>query len=239
MVLRWCELTGKDFEKLKPQIAILPVGTVERHGDHLPLGTDNIVPEWLAERVAERLENAVVLPPVKYGVSITLAKFPGTISIPPEAFMNYVKHIMLEVVRNGIKYLVVINGHGGNTRELQVISKEVAAETEASVLLIDWWRDVAQDKRFKIFQYPGHAGEDETSAIMAIRPELVKMEHAEDHVMPYPRLKIYSRVLEDKLFPRAVNGKATLASAEKGKEFLNAVIADIIKAVEEFTKLVA
>jgi len=235
MIYRWEELTGKDFEQLRPKIAILPVGTIERHGDHLPLGTDNIVPSWIAEKVAEGLDrNVVILPPISYGVTVTLAKFPGSINIPSEVFMRYVKHVLLEVYRNGVKYLVILNGHGGNTRELQVVAKEVSSSTSLSILIIDWWRDVAQQKRQEIFQYPGHAGEDETSALMAIRPELVKMEYAKDHVMPYPTLKIYSKKIENELFPEAVNGKATLATPEKGKEFMEAVVKEIIKAVKEF-----
>ena len=235
MIYKWEELTGKEFELLKPEIAILPVGTIERHGDHLPLGTDNIVPSWIAEKVAEGLgADVIILPKISYGVTATLAKFPGSINIPSEVFMHYVKHVLLEVFRNGVKYLVILNGHGGNTRELQVVAKEVSSSTNLSILIIDWWRDVAQQKRYEIFQYPGHAGEDETSAVMAIRPELVKMEYAKDHVMPYPALKIYSKKIENELFPEAVNGKATLATPEKGKEYMVAVVNEIIKAIKEF-----
>ena len=237
MIYKWEELTGKDFELLRPKVAILPVGTIERHGDHLPLGTDNIVPLWIAERIAERLgRDVVILPQISYGVTSALASFPGSINIPSEVFMHYVRYVLLEVYRNGVKYLVILNGHGGNTRELQVVAKEVTASADLSVLIIDWWRDVAQDRRAELFKYPGHAGEDETSAVMAIRPDLVKMEYAKDHVMPYPALKIYSRRVESRLFPEAVNGKASEASIEKGKEFMEFVVDEIVKAVREFLK---
>ena len=235
MIYKWDEITGREFQLLKPEIALLPVGTIERHGDHLPLGTDNIVPSWIADKVAERLGgDVIVLPQINYGVTVTLANFPGSINIPSEVFMQYVKHVLLEVARNGVKYVVVLNGHGGNTRELQIVAKEVTSLTNLSVLIIDWWRDVAQQKRTELFKYPGHAGEDETSAVMAIRPELVRKEYAKDHVMPYPTLKIYSRKLDESIFPEAVNGKATLASIEKGKEFMEAVVNEVIKVVKEF-----
>ncbi len=237
MMYKWEELTGRDFEKLEFDLAILPVGTVERHGDHLPLGTDVIVPVWLAEKVAERFNGAaVVLPPVTYGVTVTLAKFKGSINIPSWVFMAYVKHLIKEVARNGIGRVLIINGHGGNTRELQLVAKEVASQTETAILIVDWWRDVAQDVRMRLFKFPGHAGSDETSAVLAIRPELVKMEYAKDHIAPYPALKIYSRKLDEELFPEAVNGKATEAGVEKGKEYMEAVIQGILTAVNTLMK---
>ena len=236
MTRKWEDLTGKEFEELKPKVAILPVGTVERHGDHLPLGTDNIVPVWIAEKVGSKLEGSIVLPAIRYGSSTSLAKFPGTINIRSDVFKEYVKNVLLEIARNGIDLIVVINGHGGNTRALQLAAKEVAYEVDATILVLNWWSDVAQEKRNELFRYPGHAGEDETSAIMAIRPDLVKMKYVKDHVAQYPPIKVYSKQIDEMLYPFAVNGKASLARPDKGVEFLNAVVNEIIQAINEIMR---
>ncbi len=238
MLKAWGELTGKEFEEFKPKIAILPVGTVERHGDHLPLGTDYIVPEWIAAEVAKKVENSLLLPTIPYGSSLTLAKFLGTIDVGTEAFMKYVKGVLAGVAKNGVKLIVIINGHGGNTRALSLVAKEAAYEHDVSIIVINWWSDVAQDKRNEIFKFPGHAGEDETSAVMAIRPELVKLEHAKEHVRPYPSIKVYSRKVDEALYPFAVNGNPLLASAEKGRKFLQAVIDEIVDVIKEALKYI-
>ena len=232
-MVRWDELTGKELEEKNPKIALLPIGSTERHGDHLPLGTDSIVPEYIAEKVSEKISGSIVLPTIPYGVTISLSRFRGTINVGPEAFHLYVKEVLREVFRNGIELVVIINGHGGNVSTLNEVSKEVAYETGKHIVVVSWWSDVAQEDKANIFRSPGHAGEDETSVVMAIRPDLVKMDYARDHIHPYPSLKIYSRKVDEKLLPFAVNGNPLLASEEKGRKFLDAVIRDIVKAITD------
>jgi creatinine amidohydrolase len=232
---RWWELTGSEFDEVSKSIAILPVGTIERHGDHLPLGTDALIPIWLAERVANKL-NAVVLPPVYYGSSKTLARFGGTIDIDAEVFSSYVREIMREALRNGVKLLIIINGHGGNSTPLALAAKQVAYSNEGAIVIINWWSDIAQDIRSELFEAPGHAGEDETSATMYVAPKLVNLAKAKPYIRPYPRIKIYSKEVDKELYPFAVNGDPTKATSEKGEKFLKAVVEEIIEVIEDLLK---
>ena len=235
MPAHWGELTGKAFEGIKKDVAILPVGTVERHGNHLPLGTDYIIPEYLAARVAEALgEGAVVMPTIPYGVSTSLSHLPGTIDVGYDAFMAYVEAVLREVARNGFRAALVINGHGGNTRALHIVAKRVAFETGIKVGVVDWWADVAQEVRERLFTAPGHAGEDETAAVLAIRPDLVDMGSAEEGPS-YTRVRVrfYDREATRELFAKGVTGDPRRADAERGREFLDAVVKEIVEGVRE------
>ncbi len=232
-------LSGYRFDKEEKSIAVLPVGSFERHGGHLPLGTDTIEAEYVAEKVAERLD-AHLYPPIWYGCSRSLDRFPGTISVDEEGFRAYVEDVLRGLVRNEYKLILIVNGHGGNTNVLKLAAKRVSSETGAVITIVDWWRDVAQEKRRQLFSSPGHAGEDETSAMLHIVPDYVDMDKARDYEAPwFPKLSTYSPRLEELLYPEAVLGKASQASAEKGREWLEAVIDEITSIVKEiYEKLV-
>lgn len=235
MAVHWGELTGKAFDSVRKEVAVLPVGSVERHGNHLPLGTDYIIPEYLARRVAEALgEGAVVMPTVHYGVSTSLAHLPGTIDVGYVAFMAYVEAVLREAARNGFRAVLIINGHGGNTRALHIVAKRVAFDTGVKVGVVDWWRDVAQEVRERLFTAPGHAGEDETAAVLAVRPELVDIGSAEGGPS-YSRVRVrfYDRDETRELFAKGVTGDPRRADAGRGREFLDAVVKEIVEGVRE------
>ncbi len=240
-MIEWARITGPQFEELPKDIAILPVGNIERHGDHLPLGADLMAPEWISREVAKRLGNAVLLPPIPYGSSKAMREFPGTIDIDSNAFREYVKSVMKEVIRNGFKLLVIINGHGGNTLPLQSAAREATYEVGGSILIINWWSDVAKDKRKELFPESswGHGGADETSAIMFIAPECVDLSKAKSNPIPYPRMRFYSRDYEVKvLFPNAVTGDPLKSSREKGREFLESVVNEVIETIKKAEELI-
>jgi len=237
----WMRLTGPDFERAVKKIAILPIGSVERHGDHLPLGTDVIIPQWIAERVAQRVEGALLLPPIPYGSSKTLSRFPGTIDVDADAFRRYVESVLVEIARNGFKAILIINGHGGNTTALQFAAKEAAFRTDAAIVVINWWSDVAQDKRLELFPKEswGHAGADETAAVMHIAPDTVRMEFARDNPKLYPTIRLYYRRFEEEeLFPVPLTGIPKEASPERGREFLKAVVEEIVRIANDVIKKV-
>lgn len=231
------ELNGSKFEEISPKIAILPVGSIERHGNHLPLGTDTIVPLSLAEEVANRRKEVIVLPPIWYGSCRGLRKFRGTFDIDVEVLYLYVKNVLEEAVRNGFKIILVLNGHGGNTSIIRLAAREVALKNDVHIVVIDWWRDIAEETRKELFKEPGHAGEDETSIVLCIAPNLVDMGKAFDHPVEYPKVRIYSKKVEEKLYPNALSGSATKASREKGCKWFNAMVEEILKIIEEVEKL--
>lgn len=227
------ELSGGRFDRVAKVIAVLPVGSVERHGDHLPIGTDAIEATWVAARVAEKLK-AHLFPPIWYGVSPGLSRFPGTINVDAEAFISYVHSVLKEIARNGYRLIIVINGHGGNTSALRVAMKRAAFEAGVTIASFDWWRDAGTSALKELFAYPGHAGEDETSAMLYIDGQHVDMDYAAKYVPGWlPRYAVESPKVEEVLYPGAVLGDAAGASAEKGERWLQAVVDDILSAVQD------
>ncbi|MET1128411.1 MAG: creatininase family protein [Thermoproteota archaeon] len=230
-------LPGSRYDSAEKSVAVLPVGSLERHGDHLPLGTDTILADHVARRVAERL-GAHLFPPVWYGSSRGLRRFPGTIDVDDDAFEKYVASVLEEIVRNGYRFVLVINGHGGNSATLRRAAKRVAYRTGAVIVVVDWWRDVAQEERKRLFSSPGHAGEDETSAVLHVVPEAVDMAAASDYIPPdLPRINVYSPTVDEKLYPRAVMGSPSRASADKGRAWLEAVVSEIVEVFEKVKRL--
>jgi Uncharacterized protein, putative amidase len=157
--MNWWELTWPEFERVDKTVALLPTGIVEAHGPHLPLGTDALMATYIAEETARRT-NVLLLPTVWYGNTYVLDKFPGTISISNETLYRLYLDIFREVARNGVKYLVVVNGHGGNVDALSMAAKDAARETKLTVILVNWWIDLAQETRRRVLETPeGHAAE--------------------------------------------------------------------------------
>jgi creatinine amidohydrolase len=148
---------------------ILPVGSTEQHGPHCPLGTDHITAEAVALEVGERAK-LPVLPVVPIGVSSHHRQFPGTLWAPPSVFREYVKAIILSASSHGPRKFIIVNGHGGNTASLREVAEDLRSDEEIFVAIANAFPA----------KLDGHAGEDETSVMLHIHPELVKMEEAVD-----------------------------------------------------------
>ncbi|MGC8567181.1 MAG: creatininase family protein [Caldisphaera sp.] len=231
------ELNGAKFDKENKILAILPIGSLERHGNHLPLGTDTIEAQFIAEKVAEKL-NGHIFPPIWYGSSMGLSRFPGTINIEDDAFKGYVKSLLKEIARNGYQLILIINGHGGNTSLINISAKEAAYEMNSTYVIIDWWRDVGKEARQKLFSMPGHAGDDETSAMLFIDGNHVDMKYATDYNPNLlPKVSVQSPIIEHYLYPNAVLGGGTKGDPLKGKQWIDAVIDDIIKIVDNINQI--
>lgn len=245
----WGELTSTEAAKLlqKVDIALLPVGSVEQHGPHLPLDTDAFDSGYLAESIACACSDPkpLVLPLVSYGVSYEHEEFVGTVSISNDTLAHLIYEIGMSVARNGINKLVIINGHGGNTPALnyaaQMITKDarifVCVDTgETSDVDIEKMTDTPNDI---------HAGEIETSTSLALRPHLVKIDSA---VKSIPRFS--SRYLNftskrgvnwyahtKKISSSGVIGDPTKASAEKGEKIWQVMIAHLVALVEDLKSM--
>jgi len=225
-------LNGHKYDLEEKKIAVIAVGSIERHGNHLPLGTDTIAASYIAEKAAEAL-GAHLFPPIWYGSCRSLRDFPGTIDVSSEILYLYLKEVLKGIAKNGYKVILVVNGHGGNSRAVTEAARAVTDEYDVAVIVTNWWVDLARDKLKELFTHPGHAGEDETSVMLAIAPETVDMGHAVDHIAEIPRLRVYSKKVEKALYANAVLGAATKASKEKGEELLKAAIDELVKLVKE------
>jgi creatinine amidohydrolase len=168
-------LNHLEFRKLVEggiDTVLIPVGTIEAHGI-TPLGTDVIIPEAMAERIAPDID-AMIAPAVPYGITRGLVGHPGTIRIRPETFKAYIEDILESLAAAGLRNLVVLNGHGGQTAELKDALFEAGRRSGARTLLIEWWYDIDEIREEKLERTGGHAGADETACVMAVEPSLVK-----------------------------------------------------------------
>lgn len=229
--MKIADMTGADFERMEKRTVLLPVGCVERHGDHLPLGTDGFIPEYIAEKAAERL-GCMVLPTLWYGSCKAMKPFLGTFDLDSDCLYKFMRSLISEVHRNGFRLLCIVNGHGGNSTPLAMAARDISSRTDLSVIVVDWWKELGTAK-MGMFEGPGHAGEDETSAMLALRPGGVRMENARAHLVEYPRFRLYSRKLDRRIYSVALTGDARKATAEKGAQLLDAVVEDLVKAVVE------
>ena len=170
---------------------LLPVGTIEAHGV-TPLATDNIIPEYLCKHLAGDL-HALVAPTVNYGITKSLAGFPGSFGVRPEVFQAYMRDIMLGLHDSGFRRIAVMNGHGGNNVTLKQAAYEVYRETGVQVCVVHWWMFCDPVCREVFGQTGGHAGCDETAMVMASNPDLVRQDlFHEDLAFAYdPAVDIY------------------------------------------------
>ncbi|MGH9815698.1 MAG: creatininase family protein [Candidatus Acidiferrales bacterium] len=176
---RWMdELNWVEFRELVParvKTVILTTGTLEPHGVTAN-GADNIAPVKIAEAIAGDSQiNALIAPHIPYGVTGSMAPYPGATNIPAEAYVPYVRAVMMGLVRNGFRNIIIVNGHGGpQTQLLMDVARDVALEQRVHTLVINWWSTCAKETEAVFGNPGGHAGENETAFIQAINPTLVR-----------------------------------------------------------------
>ena len=230
------EYTSDDFERNSEKVdtIIIPIGSVEAHGHHLPLGTDIFSPRLFCERVNEKIGDKIwIAPEVPYGQSYDLSIYPGTVTMPSEVMAEYMYYVGKSFYENGLKNIIFLNGHGGNITALSLAAEKLVP-LGASVMTINWWLDFSEDI-LTITEGQGHGGEDETSAILYYKEELVQM----DKAMKNPNKQVIPVRFKDRgktIFQDALTGDATLATREKGKrifELLEDKIIDRIKIMQQ------
>jgi len=230
------EYTSDDFERNSEKVdtIIIPIGSVEAHGHHLPLGTDIFSPRLFCERVNEKIGDKIwIAPEVPYGQSYDLSIYPGTVTMPSEVMAEYMYYVGKSFYENGLKNIIFLNGHGGNITALSLAAEKLVP-LGASVMTINWWLDFSEDI-LTITEGQGHGGEDETSAILYYKEELVQM----DNAMKNPNKQVIPVRFKDRgktIFQDALTGDATLATREKGKrifELLEDKIIDRIKIMQQ------
>jgi len=231
----------------KVDMALLPVGAIEQHGPHLTLDIDAFDADYLVRRVAAACSDPkpFVLPLVPYGVSYHHEEFPGTVSLTNHTLAQLIYEIGVSVARNGIKKLIIVNGHGDNQPTLnyaaQMINRDLhifccVDSGETSDVDIDELADTPNDV---------HAGEIETSTTLAVRPHLVDMSKAKPFV---PRFSTDyldfsgSRAVEwyartRKISREGVLGDPTKATAEKGEEIWRIMVRNLVELVEHIKRM--
>lgn len=243
------ELTWPEAERYLAQVdvALLPVGSIEQHGPHLPLDVDAFDADYLARQVAGRCSDPkpVVLPLIPYGVSYHHDEFPGTISIKNETLSQLVYEIGLRAARNGIKKFLIINGHGGNGPALNFAAQMI--NRDAHILVCVDSGETSDVDIYGMISTPNdvHAGEIETSTTLAVRPHLVRMQQAKKSV---PRFS--SRYLNftskrgvswyaytKRISHNGVMGDPTKADPKKGEQIWELMISHLVNLVEDLKGL--
>jgi creatinine amidohydrolase len=245
--LTWLEIDALDKHE---GVVILPIGAVEQHGPHLPTLTDTLIVTHLVEAALARLpEDAQVwaLPPLNYGKSNEHAGFPGTISLS-NATLNAVLHdIARGVADAGFRRLCFVNGHGGNVALLEAAARDIRVSTGLMcfciqpAFLVEPPFEISDQERRLGF----HAGEIETSLILAIAPGLVHMEQAVTHFAGFPETgtplfffgSTMAAWLSRDWSPTGVFGDATLGTVEKGEALLEATAGKLAHLLTVISRL--
>ena len=171
-------ITWLEFAEWVPariETVLLPLGTLEAHGV-IANGTDIIAPVAIARAIADRV-NAMIAPVVAYGFTGVLDAYPGSFTIPEDAYRNYVRAVLVGLGRNKFRNIIMLNGHGGGqTAILSALAQEVGRETSTRILVVNWW-SYCSDVTQEVFgEDGGHAGNTETAFMMAVDPDLVQKE---------------------------------------------------------------
>jgi creatinine amidohydrolase len=248
--LKWPEVKRIDFARTP---VVIPLGSLEQHGPHLPLTTDTEIVTAIAKRVETALSDRILVTPTLWlGHSPHHMNFPGTLSAEPRIYMDIVKSLVHSMVRHGAKKIFLLNGHGGNEAPVPVAMRELKSELSGQKDLFVtfasyWWlgAKTLSDVRQSGAGGVGHACEMETSAMLVIAPSKVDMSKARKSG---PGAALRYRVIDmqaknpiamvnefDELSDSGVLGEPELASPEKGVQFLDGFAASIVEFLEDFT----
>jgi creatinine amidohydrolase len=244
--VRWDELVASDWKKaieLSKGTCLLPIGILEKHGPHVPIGSDLFHATYISREVAKR-EYVVVFPEYFYG-QIYEAKYgEGTFALPPALISKLLQATLDEIARNGFKKILIYSTHGGNPHWLRFF---VQTQLDKKRDYVVYYYDPKPDTAFleqlsKIRKTPTegdeHAGERETSSMLAIRPDLVKMDRANDEdSRDQKRLadmpNIWTATSWYARFPNHYAGSGASASVEEGRMLIAHGIEALTKVVRE------
>jgi creatinine amidohydrolase len=250
-MMRWEEMTSPEIGALDRErtVVILPIGSVEQHGGHMPVGTDTMLAQAVSLAAAEADREIAVMPPPWYGFSAHHMRFPGSITLRAETLMALVEDIVASLVKHGFRRILIVNGHGGNGGIIDVLGSTLGHRHygQARIAALTYFA-LAKDAVAKLRKSEpggmGHACEFETSMIQHIRPELVTMDGAKT-TYPDPGSRYLTtdllggsaiRTYHDfgDLSVTGTLGDPSLASPEAGAEFFKAVTSELGAFIADF-----
>jgi creatinine amidohydrolase len=247
---KWEELTSADFRDAIVQAqgtCLLPFGILEKHGPHLPLGTDLLDVRYAALHAAEQ-NYTVVFPEYYFGQIFEAKHEAGTIAYSAELQLKLLQETTDEMARNGCKKIIIVNGHGGNENLLPYFAQSQLDKPHDYVVYVQWGREEPKGGPEKKDHVDMHAGETETSTMMIARPDLVHQDRAAgESGAEQKRLNlpddVYTGIWWYARFPNHYSGEGALATKELGTFEMNAWITAIgeairaVKADDESLKL--
>jgi creatinine amidohydrolase len=221
-------LTPRDLEENGIDTAILPIGATEFHGNHLPYSTDSIMAEGFALRLAAEIGNAVVLPPITYGMSLHLIAWPWTLSLRPDTLQAVIIDIAESLLNHGITRLLIVSTHDGNPAPAENAARELNDRHGMTLALVRGWQGMAArllDGQWDIDE--DHGGRSEMSVVLYLAPHLARQSEAVD--VPNQRMSEPVRVFGsfDRVVPHGYSGKPSEGSADEGEAILDALAAHL------------
>jgi len=244
--VQWEELTASDFPgavKRAQGVCVLPIGVIEKHGPHLPLGTDVMAARAAAIGAAQR-EYAVVFPHYYFGQIYEARHQPGCVTIPPELLTSLLQAVCETISRNGFEKVLIVNGHGGNNNWLPYFCQtQLAERRHYAVYIANPSPDPQLSKqigKLRKTDWGGHACEMETAGMLAIRPDLVQLDRASrESGLPMKRLRelpAYSAMFWYADYPSHFAGEPSGATAELGNLQLESHIRGLAKVYKAVKK---
>ena len=242
---RWDELTASDWPKALERsnhTAILPIGVLEKHGPHAPIGSDLIHAREWAARVA-KIEYAVVFPDYFYGQIYEARHQPGTFALPSPLIWDLLDSTCEEIARNGFKKILIVNAHGGNPNFLRFfVQSQLERPRDYVVYLYDpappdpATADQISKLRKSDPASDSHAGERETSTLLYLRPDLVHLDRAKSESGANERRlsipEVYTAIWWYASYPNHYAGDASVATRELGQVLTEQRVASIAKALK-------
>lgn len=223
---------------------IIPIGSCESHGNHLPLGTDIIISKTMSEIICEKCPGTIIAPPIPFGTSINYNQYPLSISLRYETNIMMIEDILTSLLEHGLKNLIILNGHDGNIPALEIAARNVKNIYRDSTILIipGWWyysRTVLKNN-YKTVDGKGHGGEAETSLMLAIENNLVHQDRAccQIHKDVYELSKHGNMVIWDisEVSKTGTTGDSIHATKEKGEILLEEFTSYIIGIIKKLDK---
>jgi creatinine amidohydrolase len=172
--LHWPDVNKLDRENI---VVLVPVGSMEQHGPHLPFQVDVFVSSRLAEDLEQKIPEILLVPPIWTGVSAHHMDFPGSITLRARVFIDVLHDVSASLHHHGFRRIVFLNGHGGNRSSLEVLGQELFAELGLTVNTLAYWDlvpDLVKSLKKTKSSGMGHSGELETSLMLYLAPHLVK-----------------------------------------------------------------
>ncbi len=256
----YADLTWQEINEAvaMEKVILLPIGSTEQHGPHLPLDVDNFLASSVCLEAGKRApEKILVAPNIPYGFNIHAMDFPGTIHVAYDHFLEYCLDVCKSFAYHGFKRIVIVDGHGSNEHLLEFVGRRTILETDALVATFMWWNLLRTDPKFiSTFResvFPGgaaHACEVETSMYMHLDEAKVQKDKIEDNIAWYNKNGATGFQWVDAFgggpvavvewtstyTPNGVMGQPSLATAEKGKRIFEEAVTRLVQFTEEFQK---
>lgn len=248
MIPLWSEQGRAGFDNVADAIAVLPLGASEQHGPHLPYCVDTTLVEAVLTRTTSKA-NALQLPTLSVTKSDEHMRHPGTLTLSAETLLAVLRDITASVAHAGVKRLVLFNGHGGNTALLEVAARAARIDHGLICAHASWFAFAdLSDFDAGAMAYDLHAGDTETSAMLAARPDLVAMERAQDfrtamhdweaagHLTGLTGQPARPGWIIDDLNRDGALGNAAAATRAKGETLLNSAATGFARWLEDFAE---